>query len=97
MDHKDELIQMQNDLIRTMTENNLKRMTDDFWGSTAANLDELEKELNARKAEIDKERKLDSGKTVNTENKPEEVTEAQNAEAEQESPETITGYFFLAV
>ena len=43
MDHKDKLIQMQNDLIRTMTENNLKRMTDDFWGSTAANLDELEK------------------------------------------------------
>ena len=42
MDHKDELIQMQNDLIRTMTENNLKRMTDDFWGSTVANLDELE-------------------------------------------------------
>ena len=91
MDHKDELIQMQNDLIRTMTENNLKRMTDDFWGSTAANLDELEKELNARTAEINKERKLDSGKTVNTENKPEKVTEAQNTEteAEQEPPETI--------
>ena len=91
MDHKDELIQMQNDLIRTMTENNLKRMTDDFWGSTAANLDELEKELNARTAEIDKERKLDSGKTVNNENKPEKGTEAQNAEteAEQEPPETI--------
>ena len=91
MDHKDELIQMQNDLIRTMTENNLKRMTDDFWGSTAANLDELEKELNARTAEIDKERKLDSGKIVNTENKPEKVIEAQNTEteAEQEPPETI--------
>ncbi|MBQ2034492.1 MAG: AAA family ATPase [Peptococcaceae bacterium] len=91
MDHKDELIQMQNDLIRTMTENNLKRMTDDFWGSTAANLDELEKELNARTAEINKERKLDSGKTVNTANEPEKVTEAQNTEteAEQEPPETI--------
>ena len=91
MDHKDELIQMQNDLIRTMTENNLKRMTDDFWGSTATNLDELEKELNARTAEIDKERKLDSGKTVNNENKPEKGTEALNAEteAEQEPPETI--------
>ena len=91
MDHKDELIQMQNDLIRTMTENNLKRMTDDFWGSTAANLDELEKELNARTAEINKERKLDSGKTVNTENEPEKVTEAQNTEteAEQELPESI--------
>ena len=91
MDHKDELIQMQNDLIRTMTENNLKRMTDDFWGSTAANLDELEKELNARTAEINKERKLDSGKTVNTENEPEKVTEAQNTEteAEQEPPESI--------
>lgn len=91
MDHKDELIRMQNDLIRTMTENNLKRMTDDFWGSTAGNLDELEKELNARTAEIGKELTQDSGTAVNTENKPEEITEAQNAETatEQEPPETI--------
>ena len=93
MDHKDELIQMQNDLIRTMTENNLKRMTDDFWGSTASNLDDLQKELEARTAEIGKDLAADSGKAVNTENKTEETVEAQNAaqteEQEPEPPESI--------
>ena len=93
MDHKDELIRMQNDLIRTMTENNLKRMTDDFWGSTANNLDDLQKELEARTAEIGKEVMPDSGKAVNTENKTEETEETQNAEQteepEQEPPESI--------
>ncbi len=91
MDHKDELIRMQNDLIRTMTENNLKRMTTDFWGSTASNLDELQKELEARTAEIGKDVMPDSSKTVHTEAKTEEnVTETQSAEkTEEEQPETI--------
>ena len=92
MDHKDELIRMQNELIRTMTENNLKRMTDDFWGSTASNLDDLQKELEARTAEIGKERTADSSKALREENKTEEaVAEPQNKEQkqEQEPPETI--------
>ncbi len=92
MDHKDELIRMQNELIRTMTENNLKRMTDDFWGSTASNLDDLQKELEARTAEIGKERTTDSSKALREENKTEEAAaEPQNKEQkqEQEPPETI--------
>ncbi len=34
MDKKDEIISMQLDLIRKMTENNIKRLSDDIWGST---------------------------------------------------------------
>lgn len=33
MDKKDEIILQQLDVIRTMSENNLKRMTSDFWGA----------------------------------------------------------------
>ena len=33
-DKKDEIISMQLDLIRQMTENNIKRLSDDIWGST---------------------------------------------------------------
>ena len=32
MDHKDEIIRQQLELIRTMTENNVRRMATDFWG-----------------------------------------------------------------
>ncbi|MBR5319610.1 MAG: AAA family ATPase [Peptococcaceae bacterium] len=52
MNNKDELIRLQNELIRTMTENNLKRINTDFWGSTASSLDDLQKELEQRTAEI---------------------------------------------
>ncbi len=52
MENKDKLIQMQGELIRTMTEHNLRRITDDFWESTTINLDELQKELEARTAAI---------------------------------------------
>ena len=31
-DKKDEIISMQLDLIRKMTENNIKRLSDDIWG-----------------------------------------------------------------
>ena len=34
-DKKDEIISMQLDLIRTMTENNLRRIGNDFWGTPA--------------------------------------------------------------
>ena len=33
-DRKDEIINLQLDLIRRMTENNIKRLSDDIWGST---------------------------------------------------------------
>jgi len=33
-DRKDEIINLQLDLIRKMTENNIKRLSDDIWGST---------------------------------------------------------------
>lgn len=45
MNHKDELIRMQTELIRTMTEHNLKRMSSDFWGRTEVDLDALQKEF----------------------------------------------------
>lgn len=34
MDKKDEIIQAQLDLIKKMTENNIRRLSDDIWGST---------------------------------------------------------------
>lgn len=34
MDKKDEIISLQLDLIRKMTENNIKRLSDDIWGNT---------------------------------------------------------------
>ncbi len=36
-DKKDEIIGLQLDLIRKMTENNIKRLSDDIWGSTRTN------------------------------------------------------------
>ena len=36
-DKKDEIINLQLDLIRKMTENNIKRLSDDIWGSTRTN------------------------------------------------------------
>ena len=36
-DRKDDIIAMQLDLIRSMTENNLKRLGDDLWGAQTAN------------------------------------------------------------
>ena len=34
MDKKDQIILQQLDVIRSMTENNLRRMNTDFWGGT---------------------------------------------------------------
>ena len=34
MDKKDEIINLQLDLIRTLTENNLRNLAGDFWGNT---------------------------------------------------------------
>ena len=39
MDKKDEIILQQLDVIRTMSENNLKRMTSDFWGAPSSRED----------------------------------------------------------
>ena len=36
IDKKDEIINLQLDLIRKMTENNIRRLSDDIWGSTRA-------------------------------------------------------------
>ena len=36
MDQKDKIILQQLDVIRTMTENGMKRMNSDFWGAPAA-------------------------------------------------------------
>lgn len=86
MHNKDELIRLQNDLIRTMTENNLKRINTDFWGSTASSLDDLQKELEARTAEIGREKK-----TEQTEEKavPAEEAAAEQADVPAESIEDL--------
>ena len=36
MDQKDKIILQQLDVIRSMTENSMKRMNSDFWGTPAA-------------------------------------------------------------
>ena len=36
MDQKDKIILQQLDVIRSMTENSMKRMNSDFWGAPAA-------------------------------------------------------------
>ena len=36
MDKKDQIILQQLDVIRTMTENGIRRMNSDFWGAPAA-------------------------------------------------------------
>ena len=42
-DKKDEIINLQLDLIRKMTENNIKRLSDDIWGSTRTNANPQQK------------------------------------------------------
>ncbi len=44
-DKKDEIISMQLDLIRTMTENNLRRIGSDFWGNPAPKKEEKKPDL----------------------------------------------------
>ena len=89
MDHKDELIRMQNELIRTMTENNLKRMSSDFWGRTGADLDGLQKELEQRTAEIGR---TDEQDKPNETLVPQQGTEKQQeaAQVEQEAAQEET-------
>ena len=38
MDKKDKIILQQLDVIRSMTENNMKRMNSDFWGTPFENV-----------------------------------------------------------
>lgn len=45
MQNKDELIQLQSELIRSMTERNLQRMAQDFWPDNTLNLDKIEQEV----------------------------------------------------
>ncbi len=50
MDKKDEIISMQLDLIRKMTESNIKRLSDDIWGSSRATTTAQNKTSNAENA-----------------------------------------------
>lgn len=93
MNHKDELIRMQTELIRTMTEHNLKRMTSDFWGRTEVDLDTLQKDLEQRTAEIGRpECQRQSGKEPVSQHSAEEQQESptvQEAAQEEEPKESI--------
>lgn len=57
MDKKDEIISMQLDLIRKMTENNIKRLSNDIWGASRGDLSGTQIKNNAKKDTADSEKK----------------------------------------
>ena len=74
MDHKDEIIRQQLELIRTMTENNVRRMATDFWGVPT-----LEKNTPA----------TPEPEAAAPEKTPEKPAEAPAAEAEKEQASQV--------
>ena len=89
MHNKDELIRLQNELIRTMTENNLKKINTDFWGTTAFSLDDLQKELEQRTAEIGRENETNEQIPAAEENKTADEAAAEQVEEPAESIEDL--------
>ena len=85
MGKREDIIQMQNELIRTLTENNLKRVTSDFWGGDSsvlnnAELDALQRELEQRAAAMHNI----SAPVQNDAENATQQTESVDAAAEQE-------------
>lgn len=78
MDEKDKIIQMQTELIRSMTERNMKRMVKDFWPDTPLDLDKLRKNVEEHNEQI-------SGKTV----QGREEKEAEQTLMQEEPAESI--------
>lgn len=78
MDEKDKIIQMQTELIRSMTERNMKRMAKDFWPDTPLDLDKLRKNVEEHNEQI-------SGKTV----QGREEKEAEQTLMQEEPAESI--------
>lgn len=78
MNEKDKIIQMQTELIRSMTERNMKRMAKDFWPDTPLDLDKLRKNVEEHNEQI-------SGKTV----QGREEKEAEQTLMQEEPAESI--------
>lgn len=78
MNEKDKIIQMQTELIRSMTERNMKRMVKDFWPDTPLDLDKLRKNVEEHNEQI-------SGKTV----QGREEKEAEQTLMQEEPAESI--------
>lgn len=78
MDEKDKIIQMQTELIRSMTERNMKRMVKDFWPDTPLDLDKLRKNVEEHNEQI-------SGQTV----QGREEKEAEQTLMQEEPAESI--------
>lgn len=78
MDEKDKIIQMQTELIRSMTERNMKRMAKDFWPDTPLDLDKLRKNVEEHNEQI-------SGQTV----QGREEKEAEQTLMQEEPAESI--------
>lgn len=80
MAEKDKIIQMQEELLRSMTAKNLQRMSQEFWPNTTLNLEKIEKEVQTHVAELDKQNRdletestLTDGQTVKEEKTPQET------------------------
>lgn len=78
MNEKDKIIQMQTELIRSMTERNMKRMVKDFWPDTPLDLDKLRKNVEEHNEQI-------SGQTV----QGREEKEAEQTLMQEEPAESI--------
>lgn len=52
MTEKDRIIELQAELLRSMTEKNLKRMTQDFWADKPMNLEQLQKDVEMHTAQV---------------------------------------------
>lgn len=78
MNEKDKIIQMQTELIRSMTERNMKRMAKDFWPDTPLDLDKLRKNVEEHNEQI-------SGQTV----QGREEKEAEQTLMQEEPAESI--------
>ena len=83
MTEKDRIIELQAELLRSMTEKNLKRMTQDFWADKPMNLEQLQKDVEMHTAQVG--RADDQQVSVNT---VEAAEQAQQA-VQEETPETI--------
>lgn len=52
MTEKDKIIELQAELLRSMTEKNLKRMTQDFWADRPTELEQLQKDVEMHTAQV---------------------------------------------
>lgn len=92
MDEKEKIIQMQAELLRNMTAQNLKRMSQDFWGRDTLSLDSLQEELEQHTAQQEPQPKTEEDK----DQLPAETdTAAEPAESIEALKEELQSYIGL--